>query len=300
LDGFNDLYATLDIRFDRFYSNSEAEKPGKEIVDELIAANIAVDERPEGPVIVRLDDLLGLEKEKYRVLVVLRSDGTALYSTEDLALAKIKISEYNLAKSIYVVDVRQSLHFQQVWKLIRESTSRALDVVDEKNPTLTNEQKQAVARAVGMGALKYPMLARDNTKIVTFDWDAALDFNGQAAPYIQYAHVRANSILKRADIDLSQSMMAPSHQLEPAEIQLIELISRLPNEVQRAAQEYKTLHITNYAYELAKGFNSFYRQCPVLQIDPEVRDFRLRLVEAARQTIANTLNLLGIEAPEKM
>ncbi|MEN8172003.1 MAG: arginine--tRNA ligase [Chloroflexota bacterium] len=341
IDGFNELYATLDIRFDRLYSNSEAEKPGKEIVDQLIAANIAVDERPDGPVIVRLDELLGLDKEKYRVLVVLRSDGTALYSTEDLALAKIKINEYNLAKSIYVVDVRQSLHFQQVWKtlelagyewsdrchhlayelvnlpgnvtmasrdgtvvlledLIRESTSRALEVVEEKNPTLTDEEKQTVARAVGMGALKYPMLARDNTKIVTFDWEAALDFNGQAAPYIQYAHVRANSILKRTDIDLSQPMTVPSHQLEPSEIQLVELISRLPNEVQRAAEEFKTLHITNYAYELAKAFNSFYRQCPVLQIAPEVRDFRLRLVEAARQTIANTLNLLGIEAPEKM
>lgn len=341
LDGFNDLYATLDIRFDRLYSNSEAEIPGKKIVDELIAANIAIDERPEGPVIVRLDDLLGLEKEKYRVLVVLRSDGTALYSTEDLALAKIKVSEYNLAKSIYVVDVRQSLHFQQVWKtlelagyewakrchhlayelvnlpgnvtmasrdgtvvlledLIRESNSRALEVVEEKNPALSDDQKQLVARAVGIGALKYPMLARDNAKIVTFDWDAALDFNGQAAPYIQYAHVRANSILKRADIDLSQTMMAPSHQLEPAEIQLIELISRLPNEVQRAANEYKTLHITNHAFVLAKAFNRFYRKCPVLQIEPSVRDFRLHLVEAARQSIANTLKLLGIESPEIM
>jgi arginyl-tRNA synthetase len=341
LDGFNDLYATLDIRFDRLYSNSEAEKPGKQIVDELIAANIAIDERPEGPVIVRLDDLLGLEKEKYRVLVVLRSDGTALYATEDLALAKIKIEEYNLTKSLYVVDVRQSLHFKQVWKtlelagyewaerchhlayelvnlpgnvtmasrdgtvvlledLIRESTSRALEVVEEKNPALSDDQKQSVARAVGMGALKYPMLARDNAKIVTFDWDAALDFNGQAAPYIQYAHVRANSILKRANVDLYQPIATPSHLLEPAEIQLIELISSLPNEVQRAANEYKTLHITNHAFELAKAFNRFYRQCPVLQIDPSVRNFRLHLVEAARQSIANTLELLGIGSPEIM
>jgi len=341
LDGFNDLYATLDIRFDRFYSNSEAEKPGKQIVDELIAANVAIDERPEGPVIVRLDDLLGLEKEKYRVLVVLRSDGTALYATEDLALAKIKIEEYNLTKSLYVVDVRQSLHFIQVWKtlelagyewaerchhlayelvnlpgnvtmasrdgtvvlledLIRESNTRALEVVEEKNPALSDDQKQLVARAVGMGALKYPMLARDNAKIVTFDWDAALDFNGQAAPYIQYAHVRANSILKRANVDLDQPIATPSHLLEPAEIQLIELISSLPNEVQRAAKEYKTLHITNHAFELAKAFNRFYRQCQVLQIDPLVRDFRLHLVEAARQSIANTLKLLGIESPEIM
>ncbi len=341
LNGFNNLYGTLGIRFDRFYSNSEAEKPGKQMVKELIAANIAIDERPEGPVIVRLDDLLGLDKEKYRVLVVLRSDGTALYATEDLALAKIKLEEYNLSKSLYVVDVRQSLHFQQVWKtlelagyqwadrchhlayelvnlpgnvtmasrdgtvvlledLIRESTTRALNVVNEKNPTLSDSQKKSIAQAVGIGALKYPMLSRDNTKIVTFDWETALDFNGQAAPYIQYAHVRANSILTRANIDLRHSKIAVSHQLEPAEIQLIEIISRLPNEVQRAASEYKTLHITNYAYELAKTFNNFYRQCPVLQVDPAVQDFRLHLVEAARQTLANTLNLLGIESPAIM
>ena len=82
--------------------------------------------------------------------------------------------------------------------LIREATQRALEVVEEKNPDLAAEQKLAVAQAVGIGAIKYPMLSRENTKIVTFDWQTALDFNGQAAPYIQYAHVRANSILRKA------------------------------------------------------------------------------------------------------
>ena len=194
---------------------------------------------PRDAVIVRIDDLLGLNKEKYRVLVVLRSDGTALYSTEDLALAEHKFSEYpNLERSIYVVDVRQALHFQQVFKtleiagrpwagrclhlgyeivnlpgnvtmasregtvvllenLIREAVSRARKVVESKNPELTEKQKDDVARAVGHGALKYPMLARDIAKIVTFDWESALDFNGQAAPYIQYAQVRANSIFRK-------------------------------------------------------------------------------------------------------
>ncbi len=340
LDGFFTLYEILDIRFDRLYSNSEAEGPGKQMVENLIAQGIAVDERPEGPVIVRIDELLGLDKEKYRVLVILRSDGTALYSTEDLALAKIKFSEYELARSLYVVDVRQSLHFQQVFKtleiagypwaeqclhlpyelvnlpgnvvmasregtvvlledLIREATQRALDVVNEKNPSLLDEQKQSIARAVGLGALKYTMLSRDNTKIVTFDWEAALDFNGQAAPYIQYAHVRANSILRRLDGPLPDPL-APTHQLDPAEIQLIDLISRIPTEVQRAAAEYKPLQLTNLAYDLARAFTDFYNQCPVLQAEPAVRTARLRLVAASRQAIANVLALLGIEAPEIM
>lgn len=340
LDGFFTLYDILDIRFDRLYSNSEAEDPGKEMVAELIEKGLAVDERPDGPVIVRIDELLGLEKEKYRVLVILRSDGTALYSTEDLALAKIKNSEYDLARSLYVVDVRQSLHFQQVFKtleiagypwadrclhlpyelvnlpgnvvmasregtvvlledLIREATQRALAVVNEKNPSLAEEQKRAIARAVGLGALKYTMLSRDNTKIVTFDWETALDFNGQAAPYIQYAHVRANSILRRLDGPLPGPVLPP-HDLEPAEIQLIDLISRIPTEVQRAAADYKPLQLTNLAYDLARAFTDFYNQCPVLQAEPQVREARLRLVAAIRQAIANVLALLGIEAPEVM
>lgn len=97
--------------------NSQAEYPGKEVVQELIDKNIAQDERPDGPVIVKLDEKLGLTNDKYRVLVVLRSDNTALYATEDLALAKMKFADYpRLSRSLYVVDVRQSLHFQQILK----------------------------------------------------------------------------------------------------------------------------------------------------------------------------------------
>ncbi len=113
------MYNILGIRFDRYYFNSEEEQPGKQVVEELIRGGIAMDERPTGPVIVKLDELLGLKQEKYRVLVVLRSDNTALYATEDLALAIRKFSDYpDLVKSIYVVDVRQSLHFTQVFKTL--------------------------------------------------------------------------------------------------------------------------------------------------------------------------------------
>ena len=340
VEGFQHLYDILDIDFDRYYANSEVEFLGKEIVEELLAKGIAEDLRPEDAVIVRLDDLLGRETEKYRVLVILRSDGTALYATEDLALAKLKFEEYDLDESIYVVDVRQSLHFQQVWKtleiagyewasdcrhlayelvnlpgnvvmasregtvvlledLIREAKSRALEVVEEKNPQLDDRVKQTVSRAVGLGAIKFPMLDRDNTRIVTFDWETALDFNGQAAPYIQYAHVRANSILRKFEKDLP-AIHTPEYPLEEAEIGLIELLSRFPAVVQDAARDLRPLHITNAAYELARAFNSFYRLCPVLTAETEVRDFRLRIVDASRQVLASSLDLLGIEAPEVM
>lgn len=342
LDGFDEIYDQLDIRFDRYYFNSQAEQPGKQIVEELILKGIAIDERPSGgTVVVKLDELLGLKNEKYRVLVVLRSDNTALYATEDLALAVQKFTDYpELKRSFYVVDVRQSLHFQQVFKtlelagypwaaqcqhvsyelvnlpgnvvmasregtvvllenLIREATARALAVVEEKNPDLTLEQKQSVARAVGIGAIKYPMLARDNTKIVTFDWESALDFNGQAAPYIQYAVVRANSILRKAGgkVPGEHDYQYPMTQ---SEIQLVDLITRLPREVQRAGAELKPLYIASIAYEMSKAFSDFYNECPVLQAEEPVRSGRLRLVEAVRQALANALALLGITAPEAM
>lgn len=341
LDGFDQIYNLLGVHFDHIFFDHELEKPGQKLVDELIARGIAIDERPEGPVIIRLDDLLGLKKETYRVLVILRSDGTSLYATKDLPLAISKFEKFNPDRSVYIIDVRQSLYLQQIYKtlavmghpdwaercyhlsyeivnlpgnvtiasregtvvlledLVREAENRALEVVKEKNPELNTETMQNVAHMVALGAIKYPMLARDNNKIVTFDWKSALDFNGQAAPYIQYAHVRANSILRRMENPLPDSL-TPQYALEPSEVQLIDLISRLPTEVQRAAQEYKPLHLTNLAYELARAFNDFYMQCPVLKAEPEVRSARLRLVAAARQAIANVLRMLGITAPEVM
>ncbi len=341
LEGFDQIYSLLGVRFDKIYYDHEMEKPGQELVDELIRQGIAIDERPEGPVIIRLDDLLGLSKETYRVLVILRSDGTSLYATKDLPLAVRKFEDYDPDRSVYVIDVRQSLYLQQIFKtlevmghpdwaqrclhmsyeivnlpgnvtlasregtvvlledLVREAKARALEVVKEKNPSLTQAEMQQVAHLVALGAIKYPMLARDSTKVVTFDWQTALDFNGQAAPYIQYAHVRANSILRRMEEPLPDSF-TPLYDLEPSEIQLVDLISRLPGEIQRAALENKPLHIANLAYDLAKAFNDFYTQCQVLKASPEVRLNRLRLVAATRQVIAILLNLLGIQAPELM
>jgi arginyl-tRNA synthetase len=346
LEGFHQMYTALDIRFDKYYFNSEEEEPGKKIVEELVERGIATDERAQGgAVIVKIDELLGLSKEQYRTTVVLRSDGTALYSTEDLALVLHKFRDYpDLSRSVYVVDVRQSLHFTQIFKimeiagyeqakkcvhvayelvtlpgnvvvssregtvvlledLLREAIARAKEEAHKKNPSLTGESLENVAKAVGLGALKYPIVARENTKLVTFDWQAALDFNGQAAPYIQYAHVRCNSILKKSKVEGQTSDLQPStfdYSLHPAEIQLIDLISRFPGEVQRAAAEYKPLVISSIAYDIAKAFAGFYDACPVVQAELQVREARLRLVMATKYSLANALALLGITAPEVM
>jgi arginyl-tRNA synthetase len=339
LDGFDQIYEMLGIPFDRIYFESDVEFSGKDVVQELIKRGIARDERPENPVIVPLDDLLGTDQE-YRVLVILRSDGTSLYSTKDLALAIQKFDEYALDRSIYVIDVRQSLYMKQIFKtleimgypwaencfhlayeivnlpgnvtmssregtvvllddLTREAVQRALDIVQEKNPELSEDLQIEIANQVALGAIKYPMVSRDNIKVVTFDWESALDFNGQASPYIQYAAVRAGSILRRLESDLPGSVL-PDYDLTPAEIQLVEEMSRLPQEVQRAARELRPMLLANLAYDLARAFSDFYKDCPVLQAEEPVRQARLRMVIAARQVIKNTLYLLGIETPEVM
>ena len=339
LDEFNDILRMLGIEIDVYFFESEVDEPAKAIVKDLIELGIAEDGRPDEPVFIPIDERLGLSQERYRTPVILRSDGTTLYLTKDLALAKEKFEKYQVDRSIYVVDVRQSLHFQQAFKILElwgfpqaekcyhlaygfvtlpegamsarlgnvvlfmdvydEAVRRAEAIIAEKNPDLVDEQRQRVAVQIGLGALVYSMLAVDNNKDIVFDLDSAINFDGQTAPYIQNAHVRANSILRKVEkIPNTASFEYP---LDLSEIELIDLISRFPALVQRAANEYKPLHLATYAYDLAKSFHSFYHAVRVIQADTAtIRDARLRITAAAKQTLANALNLLGILAPEVM
>lgn len=340
LDELNDIFRMLEIHIDTWFYESEVDDPAKEIVEELIEKGIADDERPQGgPVIVHIDEKLGLKKEKYRSNIILRSDGTTLYLTKDLALAKIKFQAYHVDRSIYVVDVRQSLHLQQAFKILElwgfpqavkcyhlgygfvslpegamsarkgrlvlykdvsdEAIRRVLLEIEQKNPELPQEQRQEVARQVSLGAMAYAMLAVDNNRDMVYDMEAALNFDGHTGPYIQNAHVRARSILRKAGGVPSRAEF--NYSLTSHEVELIDLISRFPSVAQQAAQEYRPLVMANYAYELASAFHSFYHVVMVLQTeDQNMRAARLRLVEATRQTLANALRLLDIQAPEVM
>ncbi|MBI2759708.1 MAG: arginine--tRNA ligase [Chloroflexi bacterium] len=343
LDELRDILRILDVKIDVWFYESEVDEPSKEIVDELLKRNIADDERPQGgAVIVKIDEKLGLTKEKYRTNVILRSDGTTLYLTKDLALAKQKFEKYHVDRSIYVVDVRQSMHLQQAFAILKlwgfpqaekcyhlgygfvslpegamsarrgrvvlfkdvmdEAIKRVLAVESEKAPDLSDAERKKVAEQIGLGAMAYSMLSVDNNRDIVFEMDEALAFDGRTGPYIQNAHVRANSILKRANVHTFQlSNIGFNYELDSHEIQLIELISRFPNIVQQAANEYRPLVMASYAYDLANTFHSFYHAVPVLQTANEnVRAARLRLVAAAKQTIANALRLLDIQAPEVM
>ena len=345
LEEFRDILGMLDVKMDVWFFESEANKLGKEIVGELIAKGIAEDERASGgPVIVKIDEKLGLTKEKYRTMVILRSDGTTLYSTKDLALAKQKFEQYHVDRSIYVVDFRQNLHFQQIFKILElwgfpqaskcyhlsygyvtlpegamssrrgnvalfktvydEAIKRALAVESERSGNVPEEQRLKIAEQIGLGALVYSMLSVDNNKDIVFDINEALSFDGRTGPYIQNAHVRANSILKKSKVEGQISDLQPStfdYVLDKHESELIEQISRFPTAVQQAANEYRPLVMAHYVYELANAFHSFYHAVPVLQSEDEaVKNARLRLVAASKQTIANALRLLDIQAPDVM
>jgi len=336
----HDILDTLDVKMDVFFFESEVDEPSKAIVQELIERDIATDERPiGGPVIVKIDEKLGLAKEKYRTAVILRSDGTSLYLTKDLALARVKFEQYHVDRSIYVVDFRQSLHFQQAFKILEmwgfpqaakcyhlsygyitlpegamssrrgrvilfkevadEAVKRVLSVESEKSGDIPESERESIARQIGLGALAYSILSVDNNKDIVFDMNEALSFDGRTGPYIQNAHVRANSILKKVNGRLPPAEFR--HNMEKHEIELIEQISRFPAVVEQAANEYRPMVMAMYAYDLANTFHSFYHAVPVMQTeDEEVRNARLRLVAAAKQTIANALRLLDIHAPDVM
>lgn len=340
LEELREVLHMLDVKMDVWFYESEVDEPSKVIVDELIAKNIADDERPSGgAVIVKIDEKLGLTKEKYRTNVILRRDGTTLYLTKDLALAKVKFEQYHVDRSIYVVDSRQALHLQQAFAILKlwgfpqsekcyhlgygfvslpegamssrkgrvvlfkevydEAIKRVLSVEAEKSVDIPADEREKIAAQIGLGALVYSMLSVDNNKDIVFNIEEALSFDGRTGPYIQNAHVRANSILKKSSFKMQPATF--DYELTKQEIELIEQMSQFPQKVQQAAEEYRPLVMAMYAYDLANAFHSFYHAVPVLQNDDEkVKNARLRLVAAAKQVVANSLRLLDIQSPDVM
>jgi arginyl-tRNA synthetase len=340
LEELREVLHMLDVKMDVWFYESEVDEPSKVIVDELIAKNIADDERPSGgAVIVKIDEKLGLTKEKYRTNVILRRDGTTLYLTKDLALAKVKFEQYHVDRSIYVVDSRQALHLQQAFAILKlwgfpqsekchhlgygfvslpegamssrkgrvvlfkevydEAVKRVLSVEAEKSVDIPAEEREKIAAQIGLGALVYSMLSVDNNKDIVFNIEEALSFDGRTGPYIQNAHVRANSILKKSSFNMQPATF--DYELTKQEIELIEQMSQFPQKVQQAAEEYRPLVMAMYAYDLANAFHSFYHAVPVLQTEDEkVKNARLRLVASAKQAISNALRLLDIQSPDVM
>ncbi len=334
---FNTIYNELGCNFDVIFHESDVEGPGKEIVQDLLEREIAV--KDAGAVIVKIDEKLGLEKEKYRNCIILKSDGTSLYATKDLALAKKKFEEFAIDRSIYLVDVGQSFYFQQLFKILelmgfeqakkchhlaygqvalpegkmssrlgnvvhytdlrKEMINLAKKIVRVKKPDAGENVWRSTAATVAFGALKYNMVKIDSDKNMVFDWDEALDYEGRTAPYIQYAHARACNILEKVG-ELKHDKICLEEISEP-EMELAKKLAEFPSIIERCAQEVKPLPLATYIYELAQTFSDFYHRCPVMQENNEsTKATRTALVHCTKSVLSKGLGLLGIDAPISM
>lgn len=332
MEEFLRIYEELEVDFDVYFYDSDLYEEGKEIVHELLELGIA--EESEGAVIVDLDRQIGTD-DIYKTYVALRSDGTALYQTKDFALARRKFEDYGIDRSIYVVASEQKLHFMQVFKtlelagfekarkcyhlsyelvmlkggkmssrlgnivfyddLYQEVFEEALKEVEKRE--IVQENKEETASIVALGALKFSMLRKDSNKVIVFDPKEAVSFEGQTGAYIQYAHARASRILEKEEPDVTQIEF---EELTKEERNLLELLARFPDVLEKAAESYKPNIVANSVFDIAKAFNEFYHTCPVLQAEEKTKKARLALVLATRIVLRKGLELLGIKAPERM
>ncbi|MDG5819136.1 arginine--tRNA ligase [Natronococcus sp. A-GB7] len=202
--------------------------------------------------------------------------------------------------------------------LLDEAIDRAREEVEDRlddrirDDELTDEDIERIAHQVGIGAVRYDIVSKQPSKAITFEWEQALDFEAQSAPYVQYVHARCCGILEEAGLDSAADLEGQDIDLDsaadvdlledPAERELLETIARFPAVVDEAADDLQPHQVATYTRTFADRFNAFYRECPVLadDVDPDVREARLALVAASRHTVANALSILGVEAPRSM
>jgi arginyl-tRNA synthetase len=185
--------------------------------------------------------------------------------------------------------------------VVDEAIERATASVREKNPDLPPDEQIDIGRMVGTGALKYADLSTDRIKDYVFDWDRMLAFEGNTAPYLQYAHARIRSILRKSqDGGITEVATGGVQTLVAEERALILQLLQFDAAIHDTLEKYSPHRLANYLFELAQSFTSFYEACPVLKADPATRAFRIRLSEQTARVLATGLDLLGIEAPERM
>ena len=336
--GFDETYQKMGVSFDKIYYESQTYLKGKAKVEEGLAKGL-FERHDDGSVWADLTNE-GLDKK-----LLLRSDGTSVYMTQDIGTAEMRFHDYPIDKMIYVVGNEQNYHFQVLSILLdrlgfkwgkelthfsygmvelpngkmksREGTvvdaddlmalmvSDARRVSDEagKNADMTEEEKQEIARIVGMGALKYFILKVDARKNMLFNPEESIDFNGNTGPFIQYTHARIRSILRKAaNTNVSSlSSTSSSSSLSSKEVELIQKMSEYGAAVEQAGTDYSPSGIANYCYELTKIFNQFYHDYSILnEEDEQKKAVRLVIARNVAKILKNGMALLGIEVPERM
>ena len=338
LKGFDESYKALGITFDKVYYESQTYLLGKELVQKGLDMGVFVKD-PDGSVWCDLT-ADGLDRK-----LLIRSDGTSVYITQDLGTAERRFAEYHLDSHVYVVGNEQNYHFQ-VLKLIlkklgfgwsdnifhlsygmvelpegkmksREGTvvdaddliqkmyeeARATSDESGKLADMSEEDKAKLYHMIGLGALKYFIIKVDPKKTMLFNPKESIDFNGNTGPFIQYTHARIRSILRKAaekGIEYSASPL-PKVELSAKEIRLIKLLNTFPAKIAEGAQAYSPAVIANYAYDLAKEFNQYYHDTPILKEENEdVLKMRLVLIDTLSAVLRKAMGILGIELPERM
>ena len=332
--GFDETYKALGVGFDKIYYESQTYLKGKAKVEEGLKKGLF--ERHEDNSVWADLTNEGLDQK-----LLLRSDGTSVYMTQDIGTAEMRYEDYPIDKMIYVVGNEQNYHFQVLsilldrlgfkWgkELVHFSygmvelpngkmKSREGTVVDAddliaamiedarrtsdelgKFDDMSEEERQEIARIVGLGALKYFILKVDARKNMLFNPEESIDFNGNTGPFIQYTHARIRSILRKAAADSSLFTLHSS--LNMKEIELVQKMNDYAAAVEQAGKDYSPSGIANYCYELTKEFNQWYHDYSILGAEDEAtRDLRLVIARNVAKIIKNGMALLGIEVPERM
>lgn len=332
LGEFDAVYRRLGVSFDLIRGESHYQDRVPGLLERLSEQGISVPS--EGAMVVFL------EEEGLPVCIVRKSDGAANYATTDLATIESRVEEFDPEAIVYVTDARQQTHFRQifavarrmgvntplthVWfglmrlpegtfstregnviklhRLLDEAESRALQIVRSSSPDMPEAAQLEVARAVGLGAVKYADLSQNPQSLVTFTWDKALALDGNSAPYLQYAYARISSVRDKyaerfPDCDPDRS---PIRLEDPREEDLAVRLVRFPDVVIRACRQYRPNLLADYLYDLCQSYSRFYQNVPFLKAPEGVRESRVRLCGLVAETLRQGLQLLGIETPERI
>lgn len=332
LGEFEHIYKRLDVKFDLVRGESYYNDRLAGVVQDLVDKGLA--RESEGALVAFLDD------EKLPPCIVRKSDGGFNYATTDLATIQSRVEEFNPDKIVYVTDERQQLHFRQVFSVARklgattrlehvwfglmrlpegtfstrqgnviklekyldEAEARALAVVKQTSPEMPEERQREVARAAGIGGVKYADLSQNPQSLVTFTWDKALALDGNSAPYLQYAYARIASVQDKyrdqcpgVDLDAYPIVIG-----EPIERTLAVLILQFPEVVVRAAETYKPSALADYLYGLSSAYSTFYQNVPFLKAPEGTRESRVKLCAVVARILRRGLGLLGIETPDRI
>lgn len=326
LKEFMKTYDLLGVSFESYSGESFYNDKMDAVVKELDDKGLLVES--EGAKIVPLEDY------KMPPCIILKSDGSTIYATRDITAALYRKNTYNFDKCIYVTDAGQSLHFAQFFKVIGlmgydwedqlvhvpygkvsiggqklatragnavlledlfgEAIKRVRAVIEEKNPDC--EDKDEIARKVGVGAVIFNQLSAGRIKDINFIWEEALNFDGNTGPYVQYTYVRACSVLEKTAVPEVESASA----ITEDEKEMIKILSLFPIRVRQALQEYEPSVISRYMLDVCHAFNRFYHNCPIIKADDATKALRLRICQTVKSVLGNALWLIGMEKTEKI